>query len=60
VAGEDSDLLEAVREAGFNLSATLERALAEELASLKRLVAGRPLDFRYGALIKGASRTSRR
>jgi len=30
------DLLEAAREAGVNLSATLERALAEELASLKR------------------------
>jgi antitoxin CcdA len=31
-----SDLLEAAREAGVNLSATLERALAEELASVKR------------------------
>jgi antitoxin CcdA len=30
------DLLEAAREAGVNLSATLERALAEELAGLKR------------------------
>jgi antitoxin CcdA len=30
------DLLEAARNAGVNLSATLERALAEELASLKR------------------------
>ncbi len=30
------DLLDAAREAGVNLSATLERALAEELASLKR------------------------
>jgi antitoxin CcdA len=30
------DLLEAAREARVNLSATLERALAEELASLKR------------------------
>jgi antitoxin CcdA len=32
-----SDLLEAAREAGVNLSATLERALTEELARLKRL-----------------------
>jgi antitoxin CcdA len=31
-----TDLLEAAREAGVNLSATLERALAEELASVKR------------------------
>ena len=31
-----SDLLEAAREAGVNLSATLERALTEELAQLKR------------------------
>ncbi len=31
-----SDLLAAAREAGVNLSATLERALAAELASLKR------------------------
>jgi antitoxin CcdA len=31
-----TDLLDAAREAGVNLSATLERALAEELASLKR------------------------
>jgi antitoxin CcdA len=30
------DLLNAARDAGVNLSATLERALAEELASLKR------------------------
>jgi len=30
------DLLDAARDAGVNLSATLERALAEELASLKR------------------------
>ena len=30
------DLLDAAREAGVNLSATLERALAEELASMKR------------------------
>lgn len=30
------DLLDDAREAGVNLSATLERALAEELASLKR------------------------
>jgi len=30
------DLLNAAREAGVNLSATLERALAEELASVKR------------------------
>ena len=30
------DLLDAARAAGVNLSATLERALAEELASLKR------------------------
>jgi antitoxin CcdA len=30
------DLLEAAREAGVNLSATLERALLEELARLKR------------------------
>jgi antitoxin CcdA len=28
--------LDAAREAGVNLSATLERALAEELASVKR------------------------
>jgi antitoxin CcdA len=31
-----SDLLDAAREAGVNLSATLERALAEELANVKR------------------------
>lgn len=31
-----TDLLEAAREAGVNLSATLERALTEELASVKR------------------------
>jgi len=31
-----SDLLEAAREAGLNLSATLERALTEELANLQR------------------------
>ena len=31
-----SDLLEAARAAGVNLSATLERALAEELATVKR------------------------
>jgi antitoxin CcdA len=31
-----SDLLDAAREAGVNLSATLERALAEELASVMR------------------------
>lgn len=30
------DLLDAAREAGINLSATLERALAEELAVAKR------------------------
>ena len=30
------DLLDAARAAGINLSATLERALAEELASVKR------------------------
>ena len=30
------DLLDAARAAGVNLSATLERALAEELASVKR------------------------
>jgi antitoxin CcdA len=30
------DLLDAARDAGVNLTATLERALAEELASLKR------------------------
>jgi antitoxin CcdA len=30
------DLLDAAREAGINLSATLERALAEELASVRR------------------------
>jgi antitoxin CcdA len=30
------DLLAAAREAGVNLSATLERALAEELAQVKR------------------------
>jgi len=30
------DLLDAAREAGINLSATLERALAEALASVKR------------------------
>jgi antitoxin CcdA len=31
-----SDMLDAARAAGVNLSATLERALAEELASVKR------------------------
>jgi antitoxin CcdA len=31
-----SDLLDAARGAGINLSAALERALAEELASVKR------------------------
>lgn len=31
-----SDLLEAAREAGVNLSATLERALIEELAEARR------------------------
>ena len=31
-----SDLLAAAREAGVNLSATLERALVEEIANLKR------------------------
>ena len=31
-----SDLLEAAREAGINLSAALERALMDELASVKR------------------------
>jgi antitoxin CcdA len=31
-----SDLLDAARQAGVNLSATLERALAEELASVRR------------------------
>lgn len=31
-----SDLLEAAREAGVNLSATLERALTEELAAARR------------------------
>jgi antitoxin CcdA len=31
-----SDLLSAAREAGVNLSATLERALIEELAEVKR------------------------
>jgi antitoxin CcdA len=31
-----NDLLIAAREAGVNLSATLERALAEELAEVKR------------------------
>lgn len=31
-----SDLLAAAREAGVNLSATLERALTEELAAVKR------------------------
>jgi antitoxin CcdA len=30
-----SDLLDAAREAGVNLSATLERALAQELASVR-------------------------
>jgi antitoxin CcdA len=30
------DLLDAAREAGLNLSATLERALAEELATVRR------------------------
>jgi antitoxin CcdA len=32
-----SDLLDAAREAGVNLSATLERALAEEIANVKRV-----------------------
>jgi antitoxin CcdA len=32
----DADLLEAAREAGVKLSATLERALEEELVALKR------------------------
>jgi antitoxin CcdA len=31
-----ADLLEAAREVGLNLSATLERALIEELAQVKR------------------------
>ena len=31
-----SDLLDAARDAGVNLSATLERALAEELANVRR------------------------
>lgn len=31
-----SDLLDAAREAGLNLSATMERALTEELADAKR------------------------
>lgn len=31
-----SDLLAAAREAGVNLSATLERALTDELAAIKR------------------------
>ena len=31
-----SDLLDAAREAGVNLSATLERALSEELAAARR------------------------
>jgi antitoxin CcdA len=31
-----SDLLDAARDAGVNLSATLERALAEELAKVRR------------------------
>jgi antitoxin CcdA len=31
-----SDLLDAAREAGVNLSATLERALADELAKVRR------------------------
>jgi antitoxin CcdA len=31
-----SDLLDAARDAGVNLSATLERALAEELANMRR------------------------
>ena len=31
-----SDLLAAARDAGINLSATLERALVEEIANLKR------------------------
>lgn len=31
-----SDLLNAAREAGINLSAALERALTEELAAIKR------------------------
>ena len=31
-----SDLLDAAREAGVNLSATLERALTEELAAARR------------------------
>jgi antitoxin CcdA len=32
-----SDLLDASRQAGVNLSATLERALAEELADVQRV-----------------------
>jgi antitoxin CcdA len=31
-----SDLLDAARDAGINLSATLERAVAEELANVRR------------------------
>jgi antitoxin CcdA len=31
-----SDLLDAAREAGINLSATLERALREEIADIRR------------------------
>ena len=31
-----TDLLDAARQAGINLSATLERALAEELATVRR------------------------
>jgi antitoxin CcdA len=31
------DLLDAARDAGVNLSATLERALAEEIANVKRV-----------------------
>ena len=31
-----SDLLDAARDAGVNLSATLERALADELANVRR------------------------
>jgi antitoxin CcdA len=32
-----ADLLDAARAAGVNLSATLERALAEEIASIRRV-----------------------
>jgi post-segregation antitoxin (ccd killing protein) len=47
--------LEAARDAGVNLSATLKRALSEELASLKRAMAGgeltrKPLARTCGAI----------